>query len=72
MKRKVGSDSEALRSGKPLLTAREFAEILGVSRNTFSRLKKAGQIPMPVSGLGARIARWSTQRVLEFIQGGAA
>jgi hypothetical protein len=47
----------------------EFAEILGVSRNKFSQLKKQQKLPNPIPGLGLRTTRWSTQTVSQFING---
>jgi len=56
---------------KPTINADEFRTVLGVSRGTFSTLKKEQRIPKPIS-LGPRSNRWSSKLVRDFIDGGAA
>ncbi|MFB9950040.1 helix-turn-helix transcriptional regulator [Rhizobium puerariae] len=49
----------------PLLTDNEAAAILGISKPTFWRWKRLGQIPAPVK-LGG-LSRWPQSEILEII-----
>lgn len=50
----------------PLLTDNEAAAILGISKPTFWRWKRAGLIPAPVK-LGG-LSRWPRSEILEVIE----
>ena len=54
-------------SPRPLLTAKELAELLGVSLRSIWRRKNDGTLPKPVR-LG-RIVRWHRQSVERWLLG---
>jgi len=54
--------------GKILLTANEFAQLLGIGRSTLMRYQSSGKIPLPVRIGGS--TRWRRKEIEEWVDAG--
>ena len=57
---------------QPTLSAEDFRTVLNISPNTFREGLKSGDIPQPTIVVGKRSRRWSSRRVMAFIEGHVA
>lgn len=58
-----------IESGQLACTAKDAAELLGISRAQFWKLNSSGKVPLPVR-LGAKAPRWRVAELRSWLEAG--